>query len=205
VGRSLSMPLWLQRRSLVESPYRIRPAELAYFQTLDRKLLYLPVRLETGGMQKPLSHSTWASALDLTVPPAPHLLAVRLMRLRRGRLCPPCFPAQTPSLPYGGVIICAVLTCALGRSAPLLPCGKPDAPLRVRRSSRDKLIVLAANPTESPFKTRETHPLIHAFRSGHPIHRIRERSSSVNGCRTLRNQSRLRRRHTKAGRTAMHR
>ena len=26
--------------------------------------------------------------------------------------------------------------CALGRSAPVLPCGKPDAPLRVRRSSR---------------------------------------------------------------------
>jgi len=49
---------------------------------------------------------------------------------------PPWFPAQTPSLPYGTVIICAVLTCALGYSAPVLPRWKPAAPLRVRRSSR---------------------------------------------------------------------
>ena len=30
--------------------------------------------------------------------------------------------------------------CTLGGSAPVLPSGKPDAPLRVRRSSREKLI-----------------------------------------------------------------
>src|SRR6266542_2479414 len=33
----------------------------------------------------------------------------------------------------------------LGCSAPVLPSGKPDAPLRVHRSSRDKLIAMAAN------------------------------------------------------------
>jgi hypothetical protein len=60
-------------------------------------------------MQKPLSHSTWASALELRVPPVPHVLAVRLTRLRRVETVPPCLPAQTPSLPYGTVIICAVL------------------------------------------------------------------------------------------------
>jgi len=53
------------------------------------------------------------------------------------RQCLPCSPAQTPSLFVGDVIICAGPRCAFGRSDPALPLAKPDAPLRVRRSSRN--------------------------------------------------------------------
>ncbi len=46
------------------------------------------------------------------------------MRLRRGRLCPTCFPAQTPSLPFGTVIICAVLAALSAVTHPRIPMRK---------------------------------------------------------------------------------
>jgi hypothetical protein len=52
------------------------------------------------------------------------------------RLCLPSFPRTDSDL---AVWECDHLRrphCALGRSDPTLPLGKPDAPLRVRRSSR---------------------------------------------------------------------
>ena len=63
-------------------------------------------------------------------------LAVLLPGLRHSETVPALFPAQTPSLFLGECDHLRRPRCALGRSAPMLPRGKPDAPLRVRRSSR---------------------------------------------------------------------
>ena len=104
-----------------ESGVTVRPSFIGRIGTIIRCRLHFRSVCDTRHL---IVATTTCRALDAAAP-------------RGDCACPEEPTAQTPSLPVGGVIICAVLT-SLAAYRPFSPMRKPAAPLRVRRSSRDR-------------------------------------------------------------------
>jgi hypothetical protein len=105
VSVSTAMPVEIERHQPVTRSGQQHPQSASYSTCgapIDNKVVAF-LRFNSKRLGK-------AAVSQLSDNPALFGRNVRLMRLRRGETVLAVFPAQTPTLPFGIVIICAVLS-----------------------------------------------------------------------------------------------